>query len=198
MSRIAPNNEVAATPSQGSAAGLSESAKSPLTRLAAWISDHNLPFLVISIGMIVMLLWAGSFKMTRPGAEGIIPLVSNSPLIWWHFKLFGPYVGSDIIGLTEWIAALLYIAGYFRPKAGVLAGLITTFMFFTTSTMLLTTPGAIISVPGIHVMRYMSNLGLFLFKDVISFGASFYLIGYFGRKAIADENKKLIRVTSRN
>lgn len=181
-----------------SPAALSEQARSPLTRVAAWISDRNLAFLVISAGMIVMLLWAGSYKMTAPGAEGIIPLVSNSPLIWWHFKLFGPYVGSDIIGLTEWIAALLYIAGYFRPKAGVLAGLITTFMFFTTSTMLLTTPGAIISVPGIHVMRYMSNLGLFLFKDVISFGASFYLIGYFGRKAIADENKKLMRVTSRN
>lgn len=67
-------------------------------------------------GMIVMLLWAGSFKMTRPGAEGIIPLVSNSPLIWWHFKVFGPYVGSDLIGLTEWLCAVLIIVGYLDPK----------------------------------------------------------------------------------
>ena len=52
-----------------------------LTRLAAWVSDRNIPFLIMSIGMIVMLLWAGSYKMTAPGAEGIIPLVSNSPLI---------------------------------------------------------------------------------------------------------------------
>jgi hypothetical protein len=29
----------------------------------------------------------------------------------------------------------------------------------------------------------MSFLGLFLFKDVISLGVSFYLISYFGRKA---------------
>lgn len=193
MSRIGPgiatniDNDVAAPPSP---VGLSKSPKSSLTRLAAWINDHHLPFLVTSVGMIVMLLWAGSFKMTAPGAEGIIPLVSNSPLLWWHFKLFGPYLGSDIIELTEWIAALLYIAGYFRPKAGVVAGLITTVMFFTTSTMLLTTPGAIISVPGIHFMRYMSNLGLFLFKDVIALGASFYLIGYFGRKAVADKNRR--------
>jgi uncharacterized membrane protein YkgB len=110
-----------------------------------------------------MLLWAGSFKMTRPGAEGydaglgakiarnnqdggkrIIPLVSNSPLIWWQFKVFGPYIGSDFIGLTE---------------------------------------------PGINGMRYMSNLGLFLFKDVISLGVSLYLISYFGKKAILSENK---------
>src|SRR5215469_1197487 len=99
--------------------GLSTNAKSTLTRLAAWIDDRNIPFLVLSLGEIVMLLWAGSFKMTRPGAEGITPLVSNSPLIWWHFKVFGPYVGSDLIGLTEWIAAILIIAGYFKPKAGI-------------------------------------------------------------------------------
>ena len=163
---------------------------SKLTKLALWINDRNIPFLVTSIGMIVMLLWAGSFKMTAPGAEGIVPLVSNSPLIWWHFKLFGPYIGSDLIGLTEWLSAVLIIAGYFRPKAGIVGGLITTVMFFTTSTMLLTTPGAIISVPGIHGMRYMSNLGLFLFKDVIALGVSFYLISYFGKKAILSEDKR--------
>jgi len=168
---------------------LSKDAKSNLTKLAAWINDRNIPFLITSIGMVVMLLWAGSFKMTAPGAEGIVPLVSNSPLIWWHFKLFGPYIGSDIIGLTEWVAAILIIAGYIRPKAGIVGGFIATLMFFTTSSMLITTPGAIISVPGIHHMRFMSNLGLFLFKDVISLGVSLYLISYFGRKAILSENQ---------
>jgi uncharacterized membrane protein YkgB len=167
---------------------LSRAAKGNLTKLAARVNDRNAPFLVTSLGMIVMLLWAGSYKMTAPGAEGIVPLVSNSPLIWWHFKLFGPYVGSDIIGLTEISAATLIIVGYFKPKAGILGGLITSLMFFITSTMVITTPGTIISVPGIHGMRYMSLLGLFLFKDVISLGASLYLISYFGRKAIISEN----------
>src|ERR1700756_4279294 len=168
---------------------LSKDAGSNLTKLAAWINKRNIPFLIISIGMIVMRLWAGSYKRTAPGAEGIVPLVSNSPLIWWHFKLFGPYIGSDIIGLTEWAGALFYIAGYFKPKAGVIGGLITTVMFFITSTMVITTPGAIISVPGIHGMRYMSFLGLFLYKDVISLGVSFYLMSYFGNKAILLENR---------
>jgi uncharacterized membrane protein YkgB len=168
---------------------LSTKATSNLAKLAAWIYERNIPFLVTSIGMIVMLLWAGSFKMTAPGAEGITPLVSNSPLIWWHFKLFGPYIGSDLIGLTEWLAAILMIAGNFCPRAGIVGGLIASVMFFTTTTMLLTTPGAIISVPGIHGMRYMSFLGLFLFKDVISLGVSLYLISYFGKKTILSENK---------
>jgi uncharacterized membrane protein YkgB len=172
-----------------SSANLAKEAKSNLTRVAAWISDRNVPFLTTSIGMIVMLLWAGSYKMTAPGAEGIIPLVSNSPLISWHFKLFGPYIGSDLIGITEIIAATLIVGGYFRPKAGILGGLIASFMFFITSTMVITTPGAIIAVHGIRYMRYMSFLGLFLFKDVISLGVSFYLISYFGKRAIHSEGE---------
>jgi uncharacterized membrane protein YkgB len=166
-----------------------KNAGSALTKVAAWISDRNLPFLFTSISMIVMLLWAGSYKMTAPGAEGIIPLVSNSPLIWWHFKVFGPYIGSGIIGITEITAAILYIVGYMRPKAGIVGGFITLLMFFITSTMVITTPGAIISVPGIHHMRYMSFLGLFLFKDLISLGVSLYLISYFGNKAVRSENR---------
>jgi len=170
-----------------SSSDLSEKPSSNLTKVAAWISNRNIPFLITSIGMIVMLLWAGSYKMTAPGAEGIIPLVSNSPLISWHFKLFGPYIGSDLIGLTEIAAAILMIAGYLRPKAGIIGGLIACVMFFVTSTMVITTPDAIIAVHGISHMRYMSFLGLFLFKDVISLGVSFYLISYFGQRATISE-----------
>jgi reactive chlorine resistance protein C len=168
-------------------ASLSRKAKSKLAKLAVWIDDRNVPFFVTSIAMIVMLLWAGSYKMTAPGAEGIIPLVSHSPLVSWHFKLFGPYIGSDIIGVTEIVAALLILTGYLKPKAGILGGFITTVMFFTTGSMVITTPGAIITVNG---MRYMSFLGLFLFKDFVSLGVSFYLISYFGRKAALAEGKQ--------
>jgi reactive chlorine resistance protein C len=161
-------------------------AQSPLIKLAAWTNDRNVPFWIMSAGMVVMLLWAGSYKMTAPGAEGIVPLVSNSPLISWHFRLFGPYVGSDLIGVTEILAALLIIAGYFKPKAGIVGGLVTSLMFFITSTMVITTPGAFTSVDG---MKYLSFLGLFLYKDVISLGVSFYLISYFGAKAIFSETR---------
>jgi uncharacterized membrane protein YkgB len=164
-------------------ADLTVSATNPLIRLAAWTNERHLPFLVSSAGMIVMLFCAGSYKMTGLGAEGIVPLVSHSPLISWHFRLFGPYIGSDLIGATEWVAGLFILAGYFKPKIGVVGGLIAALMFFVTSTMVITTPGSLISVPGIHFMRYMSFLGLFLFKDVISLGVSLYLITYFGQKA---------------
>lgn len=160
--------------------------QTPLIKLACWVNDHNIPFLITSIGMIVMLLWAGAYKMTVPGADGIVPLVTNSPLISWHFKLFGRYIGFDLIGLTEIIAAIFMIIGYFKPIAGIIGGLIATVMFFVTSTMVITTPEAIVPVNGIG---YMSFLGLFLFKDIISLGVAFYLISYFGKKANQRENK---------
>ena len=36
----------------------------------------------------------------------------------------------------------------------------------------------------------MVNLGLFLFKDIISFGVAFYLISYYGRKAIVTKSEE--------
>lgn len=162
-------------------------AKNFLTRVAAFVVDRNIAFLVCSVGMIVMLLWAGSFKMTAPGAEGIIPLVSNSPLTSLQFKTFGPYVLGDMIGATEWTAAILLIVGYLKPKAGIVGGIILVGMFFTTSSMLITTPDDTVVVHGVH---YMNNIGLFLFKDIISFGVAFYLIGYYGRRAILAENQR--------
>ena len=160
--------------------------KSVLTKIAAFVVKRNIAFLVTSIGMIAMLLWAGKFKMTAPGAITILPLVTHSPLISWQFKLFGPYIGSDMIGVTEWTAAFLLIIGYFKPKAGIAGGMILLVMFFTTSTMLITTPDDTVVVNGIH---YMNDTGLFLFKDIISFGASFYLIGSYSRRAMSAENQ---------
>ena len=190
MSQVPSGQAISASkPDPVSAAGLFRNAKSNLTKIAAWINDREIPFLVISAGLIVMLLWAGSYKMTAPGAEGIVPLVAHSPLISWHFKVFGPYIGADLIGITEMLAAILIITGYAQPKAGIIGGLIASLMFFTTSTMFITTPGTVIAVSGISYMRYMGMLGLFLFKDIISFGASLYLISYFGKKAILRENQ---------
>ena len=151
-----------------------------LIRISSWISRQNLPFIIIGFGMIVMLLWAGTYKMTIPGADGIAPLVNNNPLISWHFKLFGVYHGSDLIGLSEITAAILMIVGMFKPKAGIIGGAIAVVMFFITSTMVITTPGALVNVNGFN---YMSFLGLFLFKDIINMGASLYLITKFGHKA---------------
>ena len=72
------------------------------------------------------------------------------------------------------------IVGMFKPQAGIIGAAIAVVMFFITSTMVITTPGALTPVNGFN---YMSFLGLFLFKDIINLGASLYLITRFGHKA---------------
>jgi uncharacterized membrane protein YkgB len=68
----------------------------------------------------------------------------------------------------------------------MVGSLITILMFSITSSMLLSTPGTTISIHGI---RYMNDLGLFLYKDVIALGASLYLFSYFGLRGIRGENR---------
>jgi len=151
-----------------------------LLNFSSWINGKNLAFWVISLGMIVMFLWAGSFKLTAPAAEGIAPLLTNSPFTSWQVKLWGIYHTSDFIGITEYIVAILMIVGFFKPQAGIIGGAIAVVMFIVTTTMLITTPGTLVIVNGIH---FMNNLGLFLYKDIINLGASLYLITQFGYRA---------------
>jgi hypothetical protein len=49
--------------------------------------------------------------------------------------------------------------------------------------------------PGCGI-RYMNNLGLFLFKDIISFGVAFYLISYYRRKAILIDKLGFLELTT--
>jgi uncharacterized membrane protein YkgB len=72
-----------------------------------------------------------------------------------------------------------------NPLAGIVGGFIALMMFSITSSMLVTTPGTITTV---HGMKYMSFLGLFLFKDLVSLGVTLYLVNHFGKQAIDAEN----------
>jgi uncharacterized membrane protein YkgB len=157
-----------------------------LTRLSKWVQENNIPFFILAGGMVVMLYWAGTFKMTHAGADTITSLVTNSPLLSWHFRVFGPDLGSIIIGSTEVTAASLIIAGLFNPNLGMIGSCIAILMFFLTSTMLFSTPGLLVNVKGTY---FLDLLGLFLFKDIISLGASFYLLTYFGGKAIKRDSR---------
>lgn len=155
-------------------------------KLSSWGTKQKLGFYVTSLGMITMLVWAGLYKMTVPGANGIIPLVTNSPLLSWHFRFFGAYLGSSLIGATEITCALLIAIGLLKPQAGVIGAAIGVVIFFLTSSMLLSTPNTITHVKGV---AYLDDLGLFLFKDIISLGGNFTLLAFFSNQVI-DNNKK--------
>lgn len=150
-----------------------------LTILIKKIEKLNLPFIISSFGIVVILLWVGSFKFYEVEAVGVAPLVTNSPLVSWDYAIFGIRTGASLIGITEIIAAILIIIGSFRPKAGIIGSIMAVVIFFVTSTFVITTPGSVHLVEGVP---RLSDMGSFLFKDITLLGASLYLLVHFDNR----------------
>jgi len=62
---------------------------------------------VLRYGLVALLLLWGAFKFAAFEAEGIRPLVENSPLLGWLYPLFGVRGTSALIGVVEIASALL-------------------------------------------------------------------------------------------
>lgn len=117
-------------------------------------------------GSLVFLLgmW-GAFKFASFEAEGIHPLVSNSPLLSWLYPLLGVRGTSDLIGVVEITAALLIATRRWWPALSAVGSLIATGTFLITLSFLVTTPG---------VFAPENPAGGFLMKDLVLLGAALF------------------------
>jgi uncharacterized membrane protein YkgB len=154
-----------------------------LLKLADWLHEKKVGFIISSFGIALILLWIGIFKFTPTESNGIVGLVKNSPLLSWMYQLFSITTTSKIIGVTEIIAALAILAGNFSPRIGLGGSVICIVIFFVTSTFLLTTPDTVVKIDGIWAP---SATGAFLIKDVSILGVSLFLFDHFRRKVIAE------------
>ena len=74
-------------------------AKSPtLEKLGIYVSRY---------GLVITLLLIGVLKFSAAEAHGIQPLVANSPLMSWLYRVFSLQGVSNLIGTIEIIVALL-------------------------------------------------------------------------------------------
>ena len=64
----------------------------------------------------LVLLWIGGMKFFAFEAEGIVDLVSTSPLLSWLYLLFDQQTASNFIGFYDLTALALLGAGYFWPR----------------------------------------------------------------------------------
>jgi len=134
--------------------------------LATWVRAQRLRALGIGTlryGLVALLLLWGAFKFAAFEAEGIRPLVENSPLLGWMYQAFGFRGTSSIIGVIEIGAALLIAVRRWRPQLSGLGSLIASGTFLVTLSFLVTTPGALAPT---------NPLGGFLLKDIILLGAA--------------------------
>jgi len=151
-----------------------------LKTLAGQVDQKDLPAIITSIGICLVLFWLGAQKITPTEAEGISPLIIHSPLVSWTYSAFGKQGATIAIGIYEYFTGLGIIAGFFRPKIGLVATVMAMFMFFVTFSFFLTTPGTVAEADGIYGP---TGTGEFLLKDVTLFGGALNLFVFFGRRA---------------
>lgn len=129
-----------------------------------WIERAGIA--VLRYGLAFFLLLWGSFKFFAFEANGIRPLVENSPMLSWLYPAFGLRGTSALIGVLEIGAGLLIALRRWQPRASAYASLFAGLIFLTTLSFLFTTPGA---------LSPASPFGGFLMKDLLFLGAALFL-----------------------
>ncbi|MEP6704902.1 MAG: DUF417 family protein, partial [Acidobacteriota bacterium] len=126
---------------------------------------------VLRYGLVGILLYYGFAKFFPFEAEGIKPLVSNSPLMSWMYSVLSLQAVSNVIGTTEIILAILIGLRFVSGRLSAAGSIGAIVMTLTTLTFLFSTPGAWISVPGFP-LPVTSATGAFLIKDIFLLGAA--------------------------
>src|SRR3954469_11442843 len=125
---------------------------------------------VTRYGLIIVLLWIGGMKFTAYEAEGIRPLVANSPLMGWVYRLVSVGGFSAFLGVVEIAIGLLIAVRPVWAMGSAVGSALASGMFLTTLSFLLTTPGWEPSLGGFPALSAMP--GQSLLKDVVLLGGA--------------------------
>jgi uncharacterized membrane protein YkgB len=132
-------------------------------------------FRVIRYGLALVIAWIGFMKFTSYEANGIQPLVANSPLLAWMNHLLSVRQFSAGLGVVEVSVAILIALRAWSPKACAIGSAAAVLMFLTTLSFLVSTPGWEPSLGGFPALS--AHPGQFLLKDVVLLGAAIWSLG---------------------
>ncbi|MCI0751029.1 MAG: YkgB family protein [Flammeovirgaceae bacterium] len=135
------------------------------------VNFNNLGYIISVSGVIVVLLWIGIFKFTPTEAKAIEPLVKNSFLMSWLYRITSVQGVSNLIGTIEIITAIALSLHFFWKKAGLIGGFLAAGTFLITLSFLATTPGVFSAVDGVPVTEF------FILKDIMALGISLLVVG---------------------
>jgi uncharacterized membrane protein YkgB len=135
---------------------------------------EDLDYHLIRASMVIIFLFFGYQKWFEYEAQTLIPYISNGPLIFWMYPVFGIRGASWFLGVSEWLFGALLFLGFWNKKLGILGALGSCFSFIATVTIIPFMPdGWAASAGGFPAMT--GNVP-FLMKDVVLLAASFYLL----------------------
>jgi len=134
---------------------------------------ENLDYHLVRASMVLVFLLFGYQKWFAYEAETLKPFISNGPLIFWLYPVFGTQGASWFLGASEWLFAALLFWGFWNKKAGILGALGCAFAMIGTVTIIPFMPDGWDAAAGFPAMK--GNVA-FLMKDVVLLAASFYLL----------------------
>jgi len=143
-----------------------------LTKLG--LLKKDLDYHVVRTSMVIIFFFFGYQKWFAYEAQGLIPFISNGPLIFWMYPVFGIQGASWFLGGSEWLFGALLFLGFWNKKLGILGAAGSCVSFIMTLTIIPFMPdGWAASAGGFPAMT--GNVP-FLMKDLVLFAASFYLL----------------------
>src|SRR5258705_1978547 len=96
--------------------------------------SEDLDYHVVRASMVIMFFFFGYQKWWAYEAERLVPFISNGPLIWWLYPLFGHQGASWFLGVFEWTFGALLLAGFLVKRLGILGGAGPAATFIATRT----------------------------------------------------------------
>ena len=134
----------------------------------------DLDYHVVRASMVIMFFFFGYQKWWAYEVERLVPFISNGPLIWWLYPVFGHAGASYFLGASEWTFGTLLLAGFWDKRPGILGALGSTGTFIATVTIIPFMPeGWDVAAGGFPAMT--GNVP-FLMKDVVLLAVSLYLL----------------------
>jgi uncharacterized membrane protein YkgB len=123
--------------------------------------------------MVLIFLLFGYQKWFEYEAQTLIPFISNGPLTFWMYPVFGLHGASYFLGVSEWLTAALLIWGFWNPRAGILGAILCVATFVTTVSTIPFLPDGWNADAGFPAMQ--GNVA-FTMKDVVFLAVSVYLL----------------------
>jgi uncharacterized membrane protein YkgB len=103
-------------------------AQNPLVRAlqGSGLLAEDLDYHIVRASMVIMFFFFGYQKWFPYEFERLVPFISNGPLIWWLYPVFGHAGSSYFLGVSEWTFGALLLAGFWSHRLGVLGALGST------------------------------------------------------------------------
>jgi uncharacterized membrane protein YkgB len=148
----------------------------PIAGVLRWFGllREDLDYHIVRASMVIMFFFFGYQKWWAYEADRLDPFISNGPLIWWLYPVFGHRGASWFLGVSEWTIGALLFAGFWNKRLGILGAAGSTLTFIATVSIIPFMPdGWDASAGGFPAMT--GNVP-FLMKDVVLLAVSFYLL----------------------